>query len=159
MQGKSKQLGWLGLAVARSGDKEGLSVAGVLEGSPGHRVGIQPGDVLLEIDGEVISEPLVFESKVTQKAPGSLVKVALLRGGEVKTAEIEVGARPLLIARFPAPMRSEIRFYREFFTTVPDADVQALQENIQQLQRENDELRAHLVELEKRLHEIEKGRK
>jgi S1-C subfamily serine protease len=99
LDGKSTRSGWLGLAVQHMPETEGLEVRAVLAGSPGHKSGIQRGDVLLAIDGKSITSSDIFSSHVVTAQPGTRVKIRLLRGEQLKTLTTTVGTRPVIISR------------------------------------------------------------
>ncbi len=157
MQGKGRRLGWLGMAVMQSGEKEGLTVLGVLDGSPSHKAGVRPGDVLLEIDGATISHPGVFESKVARITPGSEVAVVVLRGRDVKALRLEVGARPLLITRWPfrATPGADVQPRKVF--AIPDADDNLHYRRIEDLREQNQRLLQRISELEERIKHLEEA--
>jgi len=154
---ESRRLGWLGLAVAPSPQTGGLAVRGVLGGSPAHVVGIMPGDILLEFDGEPVRDPSMFESKVVGAAPGSRVELSLLSGREVKRVSVAVGTRPLLISRMPVTARRGVRmFSRGIYVRGPDPSMSAAdREIIEQLRQENEELRRRIAQIEERLERLE----
>jgi len=157
MQGKTRHVGWLGIAVAYSGSMEGLTVQGVLEGSPAYAAELRPGDVLLGINGQSISQPAVFETGVAQAVPGSQIELGVLRGGEVKTVAVQVGARPLLISRIPVRMPYDSRTLQAY-PLPPAMDMRTYlfyMLVIEDLQRQNGELRERLQRLEERLKRME----
>lgn len=75
------EFGGLGVVVT---SKDGrLTIVAPMEGTPGFRAGILPGDVLLEIDGHS-SENMSLRDAVDKLrgAPGTMVKLAVAREGE-----------------------------------------------------------------------------
>jgi len=161
MAGKTRRLGWLGVSVARTGEQEGLTVQAVLGGSPGFQAGIRPGDVLLQIGEEAITEPAVFESQVVEASPGTQLDVKLLRDRQVRTTQVKVGARPFLISRVPVAGTRDVRFVqRRLLTVVPDPAARVAQEKlIENLAAQNRELREQVQRLEKRLQALESDAK
>ncbi len=157
MERQNRRQGWLGLAVARSPQKEGLTVWGVLAGSPAHAAGIQPGDVLLELGGDAITQPDVFESRVVGATPGTRVMVKLLRRHEVETVPVEFGVRPLLISRMPVSARPDVgALWRGAYANAPPLESWAAsREIIRELRRENSEMRQRIMLLEQRLEKVE----
>lgn len=99
LEGESTRSGWLGLAVMHTPAKEGLEIQAVLAGSPGHKSGLRPGDTLLAINGRSITSAEVFSSRVVKAAPGSEVKLRLLREDQFRTVRATVGRRPVIISR------------------------------------------------------------
>ncbi|HYQ37335.1 MAG TPA: Do family serine endopeptidase AlgW [Pseudomonas sp.] len=96
--------GWLGLEVqpltAELAESIGLQgqagiiVAGIYRDSPALRAGLQPGDVILAIDGEPASDGRRAMNQVARKRPGEVVHIDILRGGEKRRLDAEVGLRP-----------------------------------------------------------------
>lgn len=87
--------GWLGLGVlpvGKTGLERGALVADVWPGSPAQRAGLQPGDVLLAIDGAPVHArffeevPLVYQA-IADLKPGSTVRLDLQRRGEPRTVQ------------------------------------------------------------------------
>lgn len=69
---------------------EGALVAGVQADSPASRAGIQPGDVIVGIDGRKVGTPRELAVDVAGIKPGSTAEVAVLRDGEQKTIKVDV---------------------------------------------------------------------
>jgi len=87
--------GWLGVEaqaitpqIARAldlDDTRGVVVVGVVRGGPAHRAGLQPGDVIVAIDGEKIAEARQALLAISNHKPGSRVKLEVLRNGKSLT--------------------------------------------------------------------------
>jgi hypothetical protein len=63
-------------------DSHGALVASVLSGSPADQAGLQVGDVITGLDGHGIQNGKELVNRVGGTAPGSTVKVELIRGGK-----------------------------------------------------------------------------
>jgi len=144
-----RRLGWLGVAVSREHGREGLRVRGVLGGSPAYAAGIRPGDTLLAVDGEPIGDEGLFESRIGHAEAGTEVELQVLRGEELKSLRVKLGARPFLIARAPLA-RADTGERRE--AAVRDAMQREL---IRDLRRDNQELRKRVRKLEQRVRALE----
>jgi serine protease Do len=65
-------------------------VPSIEPGSAAERAGLREWDVLLEIDGKQISDPLTLNQVLTPKRPGDNVTVKFWQRGETKTARVEL---------------------------------------------------------------------
>ncbi|MCX7992072.1 MAG: PDZ domain-containing protein [Fimbriimonadales bacterium] len=90
--------GWLGfraMPTEKLRRTDGVLVAAVTPGSPAEKVGIQPGDVILRIDGKPTSArfpeeiPLVY-LQIAELPIGKAVTIELLRNGERKIVQAQV---------------------------------------------------------------------
>jgi len=96
--------GWLGVEaqaitpqIARAlelDDTRGVVVVGVVRGGPAHRAGLQPGDVIVAIDGKKIAEARQALLAISSRKPGSRVKLEVLRNGKSLTLEATAIERP-----------------------------------------------------------------
>jgi membrane-associated protease RseP (regulator of RpoE activity) len=69
----------------------GALVAGVTNGGPAARAGIQVGDVIIEFDGRPVGSMKDLPSMVVGDDVGKSVKVKLLRKGREQVASVELG--------------------------------------------------------------------
>ena len=96
--------GWLGVEaqaitpqIARAlelDDTRGVVVVGVVRDGPAHRAGLQPGDVIVAIDGEKITEARQALLAISSRKPGNRVKLEVLRNGKSVTLEATAIERP-----------------------------------------------------------------
>ncbi|GAB4357984.1 MAG: Do family serine endopeptidase AlgW [Gammaproteobacteria bacterium] len=96
--------GWLGIGAqdltATLGEslgtpaEHGVIVTNLFRGGPAHEAGIQPGDVLVRLDGEPIRSTRAVLDIVTRRTPGTTLRVDGYRSGEPFSAEIRVRERP-----------------------------------------------------------------
>jgi Do/DeqQ family serine protease len=101
--------GWIGVEVQeitppvaesfRLDSTRGALIAGVLRGGPADKAGIQPGDVLLEVEGRPVSDPTSMLNLIAALPPGATARMKLKRQGKDLDAEITVGRRPKPQAR------------------------------------------------------------
>ena len=82
-----------GLAESFGLDKPtGALVSDVVPESPAAAAGIKAGDVILEFDGQEVAEAADLPPIVGRTGVGETVDVTVLREGERRTLEVEVGA-------------------------------------------------------------------
>jgi serine protease Do len=96
--------GWLGVQVQpvttgiadSLGMKkaEGAMVDEPQNGSPAAKAGVRSGDVVTALDGTPLKDSRDLARKVAALAPGSSVKLDILRNGESKTLNVTLGEMP-----------------------------------------------------------------
>ncbi|MBI4005717.1 MAG: trypsin-like peptidase domain-containing protein [Gammaproteobacteria bacterium] len=95
--------GWLGIeAQILSPDilretglrKGGVLVAGVLNGGPADQAGIMPGDIIISVAGQSVSNPQQAIQMISRFVPGTIIDISLLRGWEPMTLRAKVAERP-----------------------------------------------------------------
>jgi len=96
--------GWLGFnaepltpeLAGRLGLKQslGLIITNTIKNGPAHTAGIRPGDVIIAIDNNFITNGLTSLQTVTKIRPGTKLLVEFIRQGQTMSSEITVGLRP-----------------------------------------------------------------
>lgn len=96
--------GWLGIEAQELNPElansfglnvpSGVIVAGVVSGGPADQAGLQPGDILLEVDGRAVIDPRRTMSDIAAVEPGTTLQVTVARGGKPLQASLVVGERP-----------------------------------------------------------------
>ncbi|SMF98619.1 Do family serine endopeptidase [Burkholderia singularis] len=74
--------------------KSGAIVAGVLQGGPADKAGIKPGDILMSIESEPITDTTKLLNVVAQIKPGTPTKVHVVRKGKEFDVTVVIGKRP-----------------------------------------------------------------
>jgi S1-C subfamily serine protease len=72
---------------------DGAFVSEVVPGSGAEEAGIQPGDVIVEIDGRDIDEPADVGEIILDREPGDTVEVVVERDGKERTIRATLGSR------------------------------------------------------------------
>lgn len=95
--------GWLGVSIqpvdAATAKALGLPkaqgalIGGVMPGQPAEEAGIEPGDVILKIDGTNITNPEDLQRTVMGKKPGQTVTAQIWRDGKTKNVKIKLVER------------------------------------------------------------------
>lgn len=96
--------GWLGIEVqpltpelAESFGMEGrpgIIVAGIYRNGPAQKAGLQPGDLILNIDGQPAGDGRRSMNQVAQTKPGEQIRIEIMRGGKPLELSAEIGVRP-----------------------------------------------------------------
>ena len=68
----------------------------VMRGSPADRAGIQPGDVLLAVDGRKVTDPQSMLEAIAALRPGRKADFELRRGKDTMGLKVEIARRPAL---------------------------------------------------------------
>ncbi|PRF96246.1 Do family serine endopeptidase [Burkholderia ambifaria] len=74
--------------------KTGAIVAGVLQGGPADKAGIKPGDILVSVNGDEITDTTKLLNTVAQIKPGTSTKVHVVRKGKEFDLNVVIGKRP-----------------------------------------------------------------
>jgi len=100
--------GWLGVTIQDLKgslaeyygvqDKSGVLVASVVPGDPADRAGIQPNDIITEVEGKKVTTSRDLTNLAAKLDVGDTAKVTVLRDGRQKTFDVKVGKRPLTMA-------------------------------------------------------------
>lgn len=94
-------LGVVGIDRATKGDGSEAVVTQVMPGSPAEAAKIQPGDILVQIDGQEVSAFDDLLAVQRKKKLGQKVKLALKRGDEDIELDIKLTGRPGSNTRLP----------------------------------------------------------
>jgi predicted metalloprotease with PDZ domain len=73
---------WLGLQTVSQMSTSGATVLVVDAGGPAQRAGLQPGDVITQVDGQPITSPGVLDAAIAGKQPGQQVQLLVNRYGQ-----------------------------------------------------------------------------
>ncbi|MCV6588237.1 MAG: Do family serine endopeptidase [Marinobacterium sp.] len=96
--------GWLGIEIQPMtpqlsqslglNNLQGLLVAGLYRNSPAHIAGLQPGDIIIAINGAPITNTQLSKNQIARYMPGDQVQVDLLRNGRRLSLNVNIGERP-----------------------------------------------------------------
>jgi uncharacterized protein YndB with AHSA1/START domain len=73
----------------------GTLVLKVSAGSAASEAGIQPGDVILSVNGHPVASYSELEGMATSRDPGEIVDLGILRDGQQYNAEVRLGKFPI----------------------------------------------------------------
>ena len=96
--------GWIGVQIqpvtAEIADSLGLKnargalVAEPQSDSPAQKAGIKAGDVIVSVNGETVSDARNLARRISAMAPGTSVKLGIIRGGKEDTLTLTLGELP-----------------------------------------------------------------
>ena len=110
--------GWLGVAIQDLTsemaeyyglkDRKGVLVADVFKGDPADEAGIQPKDIILEVNDNQIETSRELTAMIADLKVGEDAKVEVFRNGKIKTFHIKLAKRDdQRLASRPTPSESE----------------------------------------------------
>ena len=70
----------------------GVLVTNVFEDTPAEKAGLETGDIILEVDGQVTSSTAQLRSRIGVKKVGDEVRLTILRDGKRIERSVEIGA-------------------------------------------------------------------
>jgi C-terminal processing protease CtpA/Prc len=150
---EEKTIGYLGVSTEKLTDammasakvKNGVLVSKVYKESPAEKAGIEIGDIIFDIDGEVISD---FETlkKVVAAKPGEKAKIKIMRSGKEITKTAELGEKVQKTMDFTIDV-PDIESIKEVFIT-GSAEIKA---QLEEMKEELEALKAELEELKKKI--------
>ena len=82
---------------------KGVIVSDVHEGNEAEKAGVKPYDVILEVDGKVVTNSRQLINAITVVRPGQKTKLKILRNGKEKTLAVKVAPRPTRKESFSEP--------------------------------------------------------
>jgi len=96
--------GWMGVQIQpitddlartyRMKDAKGALISDVTDNSPADKADLEPGDVVVEVDGRPVEDNNDLSRYIASKAPGSTVRLHVLRNGSDKTVSLTLGTFP-----------------------------------------------------------------
>ena len=83
-----------------------LSLEQAIPDSPAAKAGLERFDVLKKFDDQILVNSQQLQALVRSKKKGDLVKLSILRGGEEKTVEVQLGEQqvPAVVVRQARPV-------------------------------------------------------
>jgi putative serine protease PepD len=85
---------YLGVSSTEHPKNDGAVVAAIAQGGPAASSDLRPGDRITAVAGSEIKEPTDLSTAVLERKPGDHVKLTVVRGGEQRTIDVQLGTRP-----------------------------------------------------------------
>lgn len=82
--------GWPKLIPLPEGVNQGVLVVSVAEDSPAAKAGVQVGDVITEVDGQVVATPRALSDAIAAHKPGDQITLKVYRPADGQTLDIQV---------------------------------------------------------------------
>jgi len=74
--------------------RKGAQVSDVLPGGPAQRAGLQPGDVVVSVNGVDVHSNVEMTREVAKTTAGDTIHLDVFRGGHERTIDVVAGTRP-----------------------------------------------------------------
>jgi tetratricopeptide (TPR) repeat protein len=81
------------LGVVTTEEEQGMMVTEVDPDSGAEKAGIQPGDIIIEIDGKEVKDQSAFVNAIREHKPGDKIKIKVIRGDETIELDATLGKR------------------------------------------------------------------
>ena len=94
-------IGPLSDEIAKMADlpnNDGVLIRSVRPNTAAEKAGVEPGDIVLKVNGKKVRTPAELSSLIGSKNPGDAVKLLINRDGKEKTIKVELGEFPDEIA-------------------------------------------------------------
>jgi S1-C subfamily serine protease len=92
--GGKVQRAYLGVSNSDSQDNSGAVVQDLVPNGPAAKAGLQPGDKITAINDKAILSSDDVSATVTALKPGQQAKLTVIRGGNRRTLNVQLGTRP-----------------------------------------------------------------
>ena len=93
-EGREIKRPYLGVSTGDAPTGTGALVAGVVAGGPADRAGMRPGDRIVAIGGQEVTQSTDVSAAVTDRRPGDSIQIRIRRGGDERTVTVRLGTRP-----------------------------------------------------------------
>jgi len=96
VKGEQVQIGYLGVtpSLTTTGGRDGALIQEVAPDSPAAKAGIQPGDLVVSVDGKAIENYSEMIAAIRAHQPGDKVTLGIVRGGSETTITATLTQRP-----------------------------------------------------------------
>jgi len=105
--------GWLGVGIQdvtpelakafRLKDNKGTLITGVMSGTPAEKAGLQKGDVVLKLNGEIVENSNALRNEIADARADATVELELVRNGTPMRMMVTLDERPKQPSRMTIP--------------------------------------------------------
>jgi len=85
---------WLGISYGPPAKGEGAVVHRVVRGSPAAKAGLEPGDLIVAVQGKTVREMEDLVQALRERKPGDKVEITFARRGKRQTASVGLAEMP-----------------------------------------------------------------
>ncbi len=86
---------------------QGALIGDVAQNSPAQKAGIQPGDVILKLDGNEVTDSRSLQLAIAQMKPGRTIHLTLVRDGKQRDVQVTLGEQPAEVSKPQSQQQSE----------------------------------------------------
>jgi len=86
---------------------QGALIGSVVPDGPGARAGLQKGDIITSLNGQNISDYSDLRLRISQMAPGTAIRLDILRGGQKREVTVTLAEYPEKAAAVLQPAQGE----------------------------------------------------
>jgi S1-C subfamily serine protease len=136
------------------GEGEGVLVLDVMEDSPAEEAGLEPGDVIMKVDGKEVHSTGELQEYISDIEPGDDAEIEYKRKRRTRTVEVEIGEHETtlrVMKRMKMPRKMHIK---QHDTHWKHRDHIWGEGELEELKEEMEELRREMLELKKELEEL-----
>jgi len=94
LSGGEIKYAYMGVSTTTSPNNDGAVVAAITADGPAAGSGLRQGDKITAVAGKKISEPGDLSTAVLEHKPGEKVSLTVVRSGDQRTIEVQLGTRP-----------------------------------------------------------------
>ena len=95
VKGEQPQIGYLGVTPSlTTGGRDGALIQEVAPDSPAAKAGIQPGDLVVSVDGQAVENYSEMIAAIRAHKPGDKITLGVVRGGNETTITATLTERP-----------------------------------------------------------------
>ena len=74
--------------------RQAAGITEVIAGSAAAQVGLEPGEAVIEVDGETVAGEQSLVAQIREREPGTQVVLTVVRDGQSRDVTVEFGTRP-----------------------------------------------------------------